>query len=375
MKRFTFYILFPIGLIANVAMSADMSGPDAFIEGNTLGQTNGSVTIDNTTATDIIPGYTGTTPTSTNGLDASGMYAGGAGNLLTPGVARNSTCMSMIGNPDVNEQQACDAVKVMNDTNANPYTFTKEDPLFAVAKSAYTDPVTILANNGMTIPVSETTCTTETVNIPADTHTEVCQEYLVDTPVVCALTQVVQVDKDYLYTCTSSTNKTTNYPCSKILTVQVDLTQSCVPGTWYGAVSLVGIHTVEAYCDMDRADGKMALRFTPTSFHGICQYGYLDVPIAPFTVSDYVQYGGANADVVDIHHWKGSCTITNWLGYEPGYTQGCTNNICSYTFRHVDSRWGNVYVPLSAPLNAPGMIPSTTDTWIDQCVALEAMSQ
>lgn len=47
-------------------------------------------------------------------------------------------------------------------------------------------------------------CTTQTVNLPKETYTDGCQETFDPTSETCTLTRDVEVDKDYLYKCTSS---------------------------------------------------------------------------------------------------------------------------------------------------------------------------
>lgn len=417
MKRFAWAIM--LVLASANAHAGDMSGADAFTAGATYGTDNASVTsgkINSTNATNLIPGYTGTAPTSADGLDATGLYGGGKNNLLVPGVDRNTTCLAMTGNADQKEQAACDAVKVMNDTNPNPYSFAKADPLLSRATSVYADPATVLADKGMSIPISETACTTEVVNIPPETRTEVCQEYLTEAPVTCSLTRVVEVDKDYLYQCTTATSKISTYPCSKTLTVTVTIDQTCVPTTWVNAGSVYAGY-VEYYCDPTRADGKIQLRFTPSGLHGVCQIGYADLPKTPFIVptqvNPYWEYPPCCSDCFCtqiyhtnpaiahyVNHWKGACTVGAAVTYLANAQQGCVGDVCNYSFRVYEMgagstatpvadyyntaaydvavqwgpRWGNIQNnTISGP--SPRRTVVTSDSWDNQCFALESKSQ
>jgi hypothetical protein len=182
--------------------------------------------------------------------------------------------------------------------------------------------------------------------------------------------------------------------CNEILTVSITTSESCVPGTWYGGYSLGipvygWVNQVDIYCDMNRSDGMLRLRFTPIGLHGVCSIGYLDVPKSPFTVADSVgwgvigqtcdgdgncsdSYGPVNYELTSIHNWKGACTVTNYIGYEPGYAQGCVGDTCNFTFRALDSRWGNQAVATGGPFTPPKIIVTETDSWDNQCTALEA---
>lgn len=406
MKRFAWAIM--LVLASSNGHAGDMAGADAFAAGATYGTDNAGVTsgkINSTNATDLIPGYTGTAPSAADGLDATGLYGGGKNNLLVPGVTRNTTCLAMTGNTDQKEQAACDAVKVMNDANPNPYSFAKADPLLSRATSVYADPVTVLTDKGMSIPISETACTTEVVNIPPETRTEVCQEYLTEAPVTCSLTRVVEVDKDYLYQCTTATSRINTYPCSKTLTVTVTIDQTCVPTTWYAAGSVYAA-VVDAYCDPTNTN-TIRLRFTPSGLSGVCLIGYADMPITPFVISTANEatswwtntcdiYGNCTntfhvrpAITLAINHWKGACTVGSAIGYMAG-THGCVGNTCTYYLRSWDVGWGSAisgdHVTSSGPrwghifgtthsFAKPNRTVNTSDSWDDQCVALEAKSQ
>jgi len=353
-------------VFASCAHSAGMTPADAFSDGQSFGSANkgtAKAKINMTEASTGVPNYTSTDP-------ASSYYMGGMGSLTAPATTGMLSCTSTPGSsdPDANTHGKCESVRMlMNDPGKKNVMFPlnpKTDPLATKRDLVAGDAETYLGS--LIVSGSYSGCATKTVKDPDTYQTETCNQYL-----------------------TAGEES-----CQEILTVSITTSESCVPGTWYGGFVL-GIpsygwtNQIDVYCDINRNDGMLALRFTPTGLHGACALGYLDVPKAPFTVSDTVQYGVVrttcdgdgnctdtygykNNELTSIHNWKGSCTVTNYIGYEPGYTQGCVSDVCTYTFRAIDNRWGNQAVNSAGSFTPPKIIVTETDTWDNQCGPLEA---
>lgn len=353
-------------LVLTLALScpaqAGMTPADAFSDGQAFGNANlgtAKAKINSTEAGTGVPNYTASDP-------ASGHYMGGTGSLNAPATMDVQGCTSTPGtaDPDAHTHGKCEGVRMLMDDPG------KKNVMFPL--NPKTDPVTVRRDlvagdaetylGSLIVSGAYSGCATKTVQDPDTYQTETCNQYL-----------------------TAGEES-----CQEILSVTISTSESCVPGTWYGGFMMSDLHRIDVFCDMNRSDGMLALRFTPTSLHGACAIGYLDVPRAQFTVSDRVQwgvtgtgccdgegnsyttYGYTNHELTSIHHWKGSCTVTNYIGYEPGYVQGCAGDTCSYTFRMIDSRWGNQHVASAGSFTLPKIIVTETDVWDNQCGPLEA---
>lgn len=200
--------VFVLMSIVPFATHAQMTTDEAFADGLTFGKTVAPtvIHISDDVAKDRIYSYSGEVPSSATGIDATGLHAGGSGDLGTPSVARNLNCMTMEGNPDAAEQNACNAVKTMNDF-FSPYTFGKDDPLFIREESAQADPMATLESfggAGIDLGITETGCVLMTTVIAAPLIEKVCHVYTTLVDEVCTLDRVVEVDTDYLYRCNQS---------------------------------------------------------------------------------------------------------------------------------------------------------------------------
>lgn len=361
-------LLLPLCLVSSVTC-ADMTANDAFNEGNTFGKANVGTAkskISTTTASDAntgVPNYTATDP-------ASSYYMGGTGSLTAPATAGVTGCTSTAGtaDPDPHTHGKCEGVRMlMNDPGKKNVMFplnSTTDPLVVKRNMVSGDAETYLGS--LIVSGGYAGCAEKTVKDPDKYQTETCDQYL-----------------------TAGEES-----CNEVLTVTVTTSESCIPGTWYGGY-MMGIapygwlNQIDIHCDMTRTDGKLRLRFTPVGLHGVCSIGYLDVPKSPFTVADSVgwgvigqtcdgdgncsdSYGPVNYELTSVHNWKGACTVTNYIGYEPGYAQGCVGDTCNFTFRALDSRWGNQAVATGGPFTPPKTIVTETDFWDNQCMALEA---
>lgn len=383
MIRFMVWSL-AMGLHAGVLAAPPMTPADAFALGKADGSAGAAGVAGQATSANAAANVPDYSTTNAN----SSYFGGGNGNPRTFGSARVLDCATTsYTNP--RQQAECTAInQIAGDRTNRPITpIAPTDPTIATGRA--------IANNPAAVAGSFTSgysaCTTQTVTTPPVYETELCVHEKKIEPV----------------------------SCQKTLTVTVTTTESCVPNTWYGGFVL-GIpgygwtNQVDVYCDMNRNDGMLALRFTPTGLHGACAVGNLDVPKAPFTVSDRVEWGQvcsaptriyvtswwqdgngvnvtydadgnivpvsfdtngtyyeqqncrtgvANGELTSIHHYKGTCNVTNYIGYEPGYTQGCVGDVCTYTFRMIDSRWGNQAVNAAGPFTPPKIVATETDIW------------
>lgn len=342
-------------LTAGQVCAAGMTPSEAFSDGKSFANANiGTAkskisTTEASSTTKGVPNYTATDL-------ASSYYMGGTGSLTAPATTDVLGCTSTSSatDSDAHTHGKCESVRMlMNDPGKKDLMFPlspKTDPLAVKRDLVAGDAETYLGS--LIVSGAYSGCATKTVKEPDTYQTETCNQYL-----------------------TAGEES-----CKEILTVTLTITESCVPGAWYGG-QLFGIAAggwqmqVDAFCDMNRADGMLALRFTPIGLHGACSIGYLDAPKAPFTVTDTVGWkkgGYVNHELTSAFHWKGYCTVTNYIGYEPGYTQGCAGGVCSYTFRMTENRWGNIAIGGASNLPEPHLVITETDNWDNQCTALEA---
>jgi hypothetical protein len=231
-----------------------------------------------------------------------------------------------------------------------------KDPTLQAGKQVLANPNAVV---GTAMDGTASVCSSWTVTDPATFTTEVCNQYKTVSEVVC----------------------------QKALVVTVNVNETCTPGTWYPAGS--GLLTlIDAYCEPDRTDGQLYLRFTPNGLHGVCQYGFATVPKAPFSVVagqdfwfefvcdeiDCPGYVKHNLLTTAINHWKGACTVPIDIGYGVG-VHGCTGNTCTYIFEYQDYRWGHHWVLPTNPIVIPKRTVTETDVWDNQCIVYENRSK
>ena len=334
---------------------ADMTPAQAFDAGKSFGQSvDGAAAvqgaISGANAAADVPHHDTVNANST-------YYAGGDGDPRTPGGNRVTECASA-AYADPKQQVECNAINDLANNRAArpPLAIVPADPILVQGAAVKADPASVAGAFGGAYGA----CKTTTVTRPAVYEEEVCNEY-------------------------KTVGEET---CQKTLSVRVDVSQACTPGTWYSVGSAL-FTEVDAYCDPYRSDGLLALRFTPAQLSGVCRIGYADVPMAPFTITTeqelyanyeqrcdweycYWQWTVRNGLASDVSHWKGACTVQVEIGYAAG-NHGCNDDTCSYTFKSVDWRWVNVRKNTSGPFAKPGIVVTETDTWdTGACDVLEA---
>ena len=333
---------------------ADMTPAQAFDAGKAFGQSpQGAAAvkgaISGAGATDSVPHY-GTTHAH------SAHYGGGEGDPRTPGGARVTECATA-HYADARQQTECDAINDLTNNRAArpPLAIVPADPILVKGAAVKADPASVAGTFGGAYGE----CKTTTVTRPAVYEEELCNEFK-------------SVGEEV---------------CQKTLTVIVTVNETCTPGTWYAVGS--GLFTlIDAYCEPDRMDGKLQLRFTPNGLHGVCQYGYVTLPKAPFQIvagqdfwfewicdeyscPGYVKH---NLLTTAINHWKGACTVPVDIGYGVG-THGCMGGTCTYIFEYQDYRWGHHWVLPTSPFPEARRIVTEADSWDNPCVLLEARTQ
>lgn len=241
---------FVLATMPGIVIADQVKPADAFNAGASYYSTFTQPVIDNTTATNHLPsGYYGTTPSATNGLDAAGLYANGLGDLMTPGVQRNTDCMAMMGNPDAKEQLPCDAVKTMNLSDKSGFVFSKNDPLLKRSKDALGDPMTIINNAGMELNVKEIACTAGTGSVSTESVVKMCTELAGSSTSTCQAYQDVVIDHHSRFKCEQSVNPLEVLKCNQDTTVT--FTYSCDSGTLNSATKqceFTGTSSVVANC-------------------------------------------------------------------------------------------------------------------------------
>ncbi len=333
---------------------ADMTPAQAFDAGKTFGQSpqgaaavKGSINSANAAAD--VPHHDTVNANST-------YYGGGNGDPRTPGGNRVTACASA-AYADPKQQVECDAINDLANNRAArpPLAIVPADPILVQGAAVEADPTSVAGAFGGAYGA----CKTTTVTRPAVYEEELCSEY-----------KTVEDET-----------------CQKTLSVTVTISDTCTPGTWYAVGS--GLLTViDAYCEPDRMDGKIQLRFTPDGLHGVCQYGYVTVPKAPFQIvagqdfwfewicDEYYCPGYVRHNLLTtaINHWKGACTVPVDIGYGVG-SQGCVDGTCTYFFEYQDYRWGHHWEVLTTPFPEARRIVTETDSWDDPCALLEARTQ
>lgn len=199
----------------------------------------------------------------------SGLYAGGNGVLVPPGLTRVSDCMAA-GDPE------CIAVQLVatGRTTRPPFTISPSDPLITGAVTIVRDPTAVVGSTPGGLSPGFQTCTTTNRTTPATYVDETCDIVTVDSENTCLVTRDIQVDVDANYRCQVSPNQAQSFYCNK--TLQVDVVTgppTCSPNTWVvvfprtsNAFWSPGVYKLihyEAgyYCEIDRGDGMLQITF------------------------------------------------------------------------------------------------------------------
>jgi len=327
---------------------------EAFSQGRSLGATGAPVLggqITSGAAAPDVPQYSTTQP-------QSGLFAGGSGLLVPPGAAQVGGCQTGPADPDARKQQQCDATNFLaRRSTAASFTVAPTDPLLARARPITGDPTSILgAANG-----TYSACTPRQVIAPARKQIEVCAE----------------------------SRAPEERRCSKILSVAVAVSESCVPGTWFTSTFVgayadgwrqVGVR-VHAYCQMS---GTVGLYVHNESTNGGVGSAVIWVDAATGAAAPQLLPGFWTEDY-HFGHWF------NNVAYRGG---GCTDDSCAFQFEvygescgYLCEAWdGEGYCTSYSPqcsragtqasgwfsFPRPRLSYAVSDRWDNQCAALEA---
>ena len=298
--------------------TAAVAGP--FEEGTAAGQAANPVvrsTLNASSASSAVPGYTTTPPETTYYGQPS---LSGAAN------ARLSACATSTNDPVCQAQSGA-----LTSANTPRAAVSPYDPAVTVARDIAANPSSVLGS----LASYYSGCTTTEISTPAGTTSKVCNRY----------------------------SGIGNYSTRRDLTVQVELLPSCTEGAWFahGQANRNGADymVAEAQCQI-RADGRQRFRFYAAGGMGACiGWQTVDLPTAPATQAVHV---------TDLSpHWEGYCWSPLQVVMMPG--SGCTGGTCSYTFQfNALAEGSNWSLPLS--FVQPTMEQHETDVWVDRSASL-----
>ena len=344
-------VVFLTVLAAIESAWADPLG-DAYSQGGQLGrsgnaQGRGSVTGE--TARSTVPNYT-TNPPQTS------LY--GSGGLGAPAGAAIANCALAPGQSSSYADQACNAT---NFSQSNPgqrpnFSIGPNDPLLVRSKTIANDPQAIAGNLAGTYNA----CTTQTVTTPDMYETRVCNQH----------------------------RTMEQLSCQKLRTVQVSLRNSCTPGIWFGnfwvntwgngevGSRFAGI-AIDAYCEASDTL-RMALHAIcteePCSGHAEIQVDARSGAASPQTFTNFIGRSWFATDLFNRVDYKGGgctaeqCSFAFCTRYEDAYTS-CDDISCTTTPINETRSCGTF------SFERPRSIATVTDSWDNQCAALEARTQ
>lgn len=314
-------------LIAALSLSVQAQTlSDAFKQGAALGRsgnTAGRSQINGNTAQSSVPGYT-TNPPQTSYFGSPGISA--------PAAAAANACTGP-GNSGGYAAQACNAVNFSqtNPTRRPSFSIAPNDPLLTGAKTITADPQAIAGN----IAGTYSGCTVQTTTTPDRFETALCHQY----------------------------RTTDTLSCDKVLIVTPVQTPGCSDGQFLTRVTADPCPACVDYLAFDFSCGSNSyLMHVFTLDKGSGQV-YMDLG------SQNVP-GTLNAQIPQT---PGPSRIDGYFCYQTYYSQSCTGANCSIGAWFSNPCQGTSYYGVST-----FAMPTTvtfTDTWDNQCAALEARAQ
>jgi hypothetical protein len=300
---------------------------DAFNQGATLGRSGNATArgqISGTTAQATVPNYTAAPP------EAS--YFGSPG-LGTPSSAHASACAGATGQTANFAQQSCNAVDFSqtNPSRRPTYSIGPNDPLLTRAKTITADPQAIAGNLAGTY----SGCSVQTVTRPDIFETLLCHQY----------------------------RTMENTSCDKVLIVTPIQTPGCSPGQFLTRVTADPCPACIDYIAFDFSCG--ANNYLMHAFTIVKGSGSVYMELG----SQYVP-GTLNTQ---IGQTLGPSRIDGYSCYQTYYSQSCSGANCSIGAWFYNPCQGTSYYGVST-FAMPTTV-SFTDTWDNQCAALEARAQ
>ena len=314
-------------LIAALSLSAQaQSLSDAFNQGAALGRSGNPAArsqINGNTAQSSVPGYTANPPQTS--------YFGNPG-IAAPAAAAANACAGS-GNGGGYAAQACNAVNFSqtNPTRRPSFSIAPNDPLLTGAKTITADPQTIAGN----IAGTYSACTVLTTTTPDRFETALCHQY----------------------------RKTDTLSCDKVLIVTPVQTPGCSDGQFLTRVTANPCPACVDYLAFDFSCGANSyLMHVFTIDKGSGQL--------------YMDLGSQNVPGtldVQIPKTPGPSRIDGFFCYQTYYSQSCAGANCAIGAWFSNPCQGTRYYGVST-----FAMPTTvtfTDTWDNQCAALEARAQ
>ena len=299
---------------------------DAFNQGAAMGRSGNAAArtqINPTTAQGTVPGYTANPPQAS--------YFGSAG-LGAQAAAATSACAAA-GNGSTTGAQACNAVNFSqtNPTRRPTFSIAPNDPLLTRARTITADPQSIAGN----IAGTYSGCSVQTTTTPDRFETALCHQY----------------------------RTTETLTCDKVLIVTPVLTPGCSDGEFLTRVTADPCPACIDYLAFDfscAVDSYRMHAFTLDKGSGevYMDLGTQNVP------------GALNTQIPQT---PGPSQIDGFYCYQTFYSQSCSGANCSIGAWFANPCQGTSFEGVST-FAMPTRV-SFTDTWDNQCSALEARAR
>jgi len=317
-----------LGLVAVAIVAPAFAGPaaEAFEQGTALGRAGSA------TARGNLTGATATTVPHFNATPPEASYFGSSG-LGTPAAARVGACATPAGPAGSFADQACNAVQFSQENPARrpTYTLAPNDPLLTRARAITADPQAIAGNLAGTYSA----CTVETVTRPEVFETQTCHQY----------------------------RTTETHTCDRILIVTPTQTPGCTAGQFLTRVSAnpcpACIDTL-AYDFTCGANGYRMHVLTILKANGAVHQD-LGIRNVPGTLN------------TEIPQTAGPTQIGGVFCYQTFYSQSCSGANCTISVWFQNPCQGTSH--FSRNTFAMPTTVTFTDTWDNQCAALEARAR
>jgi conjugal transfer mating pair stabilization protein TraN len=299
---------------------------DAFNQGAAMGRSGNAAArtqINPSTAQGTVPGYTTSPPQAS--------YFGGAG-LGSQAAAATSACAAA-GNGNTTGAQACNAVNFSqtNPTRRPTFSIAPNDPLLTRARTITANPQSIAGN----IAGTYSGCSVQTTTTPDRFETALCHQY----------------------------RTTETLTCDKVLIVTPVLTPGCSDGEFLTRVTADPCPACIDYLAFDfscAVDSYRMHAFTIDKGSGevYMDLGTQNVP------------GALNTQIPKT---PGPSRIDGFYCYQTFYSQSCSGANCSIGAWFANPCQGTSFEGVST-FAMPTRV-SFTDTWDNQCSALEARAR
>ncbi|MBE0623512.1 MAG: hypothetical protein IH606_01745 [Burkholderiales bacterium] len=318
-------VLFLVAALAVCAHAQSLS--DAYNQGAALGRSGNAAArgqISGSSAQSTVPNFTTTPP------EAS--YFGSPG-LGTPASAKAGACAGAVGSSGSFSEQGCNAIDFSqtNPARRPGFGIAASDPLLIRAKTVTADPQAIAGN----IAGTYSACTVQTVTRPDIFETLICHQY----------------------------RSTQNASCDKVLIVTPIRTPGCSPGQFLTRVTADPCPACIDYLAFDFSCGANSYLMHVYTIAKASGGLYLELG------SQYVA-GTLNTQ---IGQTPGPSQIDGYFCYQTYYSQSCSGANCSIGAWFYNPCQGTSYFGVNT-FAMPTSV-SFSDTWDNQCAALEARSQ